>query len=28
VAGVLAQVEAARHRVASGSLDLDPPQLG
>ena len=28
VAGVLAQVEAARDRVASGSLDLDPPQLG
>jgi uncharacterized protein len=27
VAGVLAQVEAARERVAAGSLDLDPPHL-
>ena len=27
VAGVLAQVETARRRVAKGSLDLDPPQL-
>ena len=27
VAGVLAQVERARARVASGSLDLDPPHL-
>jgi uncharacterized protein len=27
VAHVLAQVETARVRVASGSLDLDPPQL-
>jgi uncharacterized protein len=27
VAHVLAQVEAARARVASGSLDLDPPEL-
>src|SRR5262245_34632732 len=25
---VLAQVDAARARVASGSLDLDPPRLG
>jgi uncharacterized protein len=25
VAGVLAQVEAARSRVAAGSLELDPP---
>ena len=27
VASVLAQVEAARRRVAEGSLDLDPPDL-
>jgi uncharacterized protein len=27
VAGVLAQVEAARARVARGSLDLDPPAV-
>jgi predicted metal-dependent hydrolase len=27
VAEVLAQVEAARRRVAEGSLDLDPPRL-
>jgi predicted metal-dependent hydrolase len=27
VAGVLAQVERARERVAAGSLDLDPPRL-
>jgi hypothetical protein len=27
VADVLAQVEAARKRVAAGSLDLEPPQL-
>lgn len=27
VADVLAQVEAARRRVAEGSLDLDPPRL-
>ncbi len=27
VASVLEQVEAAQRRVASGSLDLDPPQL-
>src|SRR5207302_4496471 len=27
VAGVLAQVKAARSRVAGGSLDLDPPKL-
>jgi len=27
VADVLAQVEAARNRVAAGSLDLDPPQV-
>ncbi|MFL5916717.1 MAG: DUF309 domain-containing protein [Gaiellaceae bacterium] len=27
VADVLAQVEAARNRVAAGSLDLEPPQL-
>jgi predicted metal-dependent hydrolase len=27
VAGLLAQVEAARARVAKGSLDLDPPRL-
>ena len=27
VAGVLEQVEAARSRVATGSLDLDPPRL-
>src|SRR5262249_3880388 len=27
VAGVLAQVEAARKRVAEGSLDLDPPRV-
>ena len=27
VDGVLAQVEAARARVAQGSLDLDPPRL-
>jgi uncharacterized protein len=27
VADVLAQVEAARERVAQGSLDLDPPRL-
>jgi len=27
VADVLAQVEAARARVADGSLDLEPPQL-
>ena len=27
VADVLAQVEAARNRVAGGSLDLEPPQL-
>jgi len=27
VDGVLAQVAAAQARVASGSLDLDPPQL-
>src|SRR5436305_6955766 len=27
VAAVLAQVEAARARVADGSLDLEPPQL-
>jgi predicted metal-dependent hydrolase len=27
VADVLAQVEAARERVAAGSLDLDPPKL-
>jgi uncharacterized protein len=27
VGHVLAQVEAARNRVAAGSLDLDPPQL-
>jgi hypothetical protein len=27
VAAVLAQVEAARTRVADGSLDLDPPRL-
>ena len=27
VAGVLAQVTAARSRVAGGSLELDPPQL-
>jgi pimeloyl-ACP methyl ester carboxylesterase len=28
VDGLLAQVEAARTRVAAGSLDLDPPRLG
>jgi uncharacterized protein len=28
VADVLAQVEAARTRVATGSLDLDPPNVG
>jgi predicted metal-dependent hydrolase len=28
VAHVLEQVEAARNRVATGSLDLEPPQLG
>jgi hypothetical protein len=28
VADVLAQVEAARARVAEGSLDLDPPDVG
>jgi hypothetical protein len=28
VAGVLAQVTAAQARVAAGSLDLDPPELG
>jgi hypothetical protein len=28
VAGVLAQVTAAQARVAEGSLDLDPPELG
>src|SRR5262245_1611644 len=27
VDGVLAQVEAARQRVAAGSLDLDPPEV-
>jgi predicted metal-dependent hydrolase len=27
VADVLAQVEAARKRVAAGSLDLEPPEL-
>ena len=27
VADVLAQVEAARNRVAAGSLDLEPPRL-
>ncbi|HEX6951807.1 MAG TPA: DUF309 domain-containing protein [Gaiellaceae bacterium] len=27
VAAVLAQVEAARKRVAEGSLDLDPPRI-
>jgi len=27
VASVLAQVEAAQRRVASGSLDLDPPKV-
>jgi hypothetical protein len=27
VASVLAQVAAARSRVAGGSLELDPPQL-
>jgi len=27
VADVLAQVEAARQRVAAGSLDLDPPRV-
>jgi len=27
VAGVLAQVEAARARVAEGSLDLEPPRI-
>jgi predicted metal-dependent hydrolase len=27
VDGVLAQVEAAQKRAASGSLDLDPPEL-
>ena len=27
VAGVLAQLEAARARVAEGSLDLDPPRV-
>jgi uncharacterized protein len=27
VAGVLAQVDAARSRVADGSLDLDPPEI-
>ncbi len=27
VAGVLAQVAAARERVAAGSLDLDPPRV-
>jgi predicted metal-dependent hydrolase len=27
VAGVLAQLEAARARVAEGSLDLDPPKI-
>jgi uncharacterized protein len=27
VEGVLAQVEAARKRVAEGSLDLDPPEI-
>jgi predicted metal-dependent hydrolase len=27
VEGVLAQVEAARKKVAAGSLDLDPPHL-
>src|SRR5436309_3140912 len=27
VADVLAQVDAARKRVAAGSLDLEPPQL-
>jgi predicted metal-dependent hydrolase len=27
VADVLAQVEAARNRVACGSLDLEPPEL-
>jgi len=27
VADVLAQVDAARQRVAAGSLDLDPPRL-
>ena len=27
IAGVLAQLEAARARVAEGSLDLDPPKL-
>ena len=27
VAGVLAQVDAARARVAGGSLDLDPPEV-
>ena len=28
VANVLEQVEAARNRVAAGSLELEPPQLG
>ena len=28
VAGLLGQVAAARQRVAGGSLDLDPPNLG
>jgi hypothetical protein len=28
VAGLLAQVTAAQARVAEGSLDLDPPELG
>ena len=28
VARVLEQVETARNRVAAGSLDLEPPQLG
>lgn len=27
VAGVLVQVDAARARVAEGSLDLDPPEI-
>ena len=27
VQAVLAQVEAARRRVAAGSLDLDPPEV-
>jgi uncharacterized protein len=27
VAGVLAQVDAARTRVADGSLELDPPEI-